>query len=83
MCVLGTQRKIFPQHILFYYFYFFNFIFIFYLVLKFLFIYLFLAALGPRYCVWAFASCSERGLFFITVRGLLIAVASLVVEHGL
>ena len=30
-----------------------------------------------------FSSCGERGLLFIVVRGLLIAVASLVVEHGL
>ena len=28
-------------------------------------------------------SCRERGLLFVAVRGLLIAVASLVVEHGL
>ena len=28
-------------------------------------------------------SCGERGLFFIAMRGLLIAVASLVEEHGL
>ena len=28
-------------------------------------------------------SCGERGLLFVAVRGLLIAVASLVVEHGL
>ena len=48
-----------------------------------LFIYLFLAALGLRCCAWAFSSCSERGLLFIAVHGLLIAVASLVVEHGL
>ena len=33
--------------------------------------------------VWAFSSCSERGLLFVAVRGLLIAVASLVMEHGL
>ena len=33
--------------------------------------------------VWAFSSCSERGLLFIVVRGLLIAVASLVAEHRL
>ena len=32
---------------------------------------------------WAFSSCGERGLLFAAVRGLLIAVASLVVEHGL
>ena len=38
------------------------------------FTYLFLAALGLRCCVRAFSSC---------VDGLLIAVASLVVEHGL
>ena len=32
---------------------------------------------------WAFSSCGERGLLFTVVRGLLIVVASLVVEHGL
>ena len=47
------------------------------------FIYLFLAVLGLCCCAWAFSSCGERGLLFIVVRGLLIAVASLVVEHGL
>ena len=30
-----------------------------------------------------FSSCGERGLLFVAVQGLLIAVASLVVEHGL
>ena len=40
------------------------------------FIYLFLAALGLRCCLRAFSSCSERGLLFVAVRGLLIAVAS-------
>ena len=30
-----------------------------------------------------FSSCGERGLLFVVVRGLLTAVASLVVEHGL
>ena len=48
-----------------------------------LFIYLFLAALGHRCCAWAFSSCSEQGLLFIAVRGLLIEVASLVAEHKL
>ena len=42
-----------------------------------------MAALGLHCCTWAFSSCSERGLLFVAVRGLLIAVASLVVEHGL
>ena len=48
-----------------------------------LFIYLFLAALGLRCCAQAFSSCGERGLLFVAVCGLLIAVASLIVEHGL
>ena len=51
-----------------------------------LFIYLFvcfLAVLDLRCCVRAFSSCGERGLLFVVVRGLLIAVASLVAEHGL
>ena len=47
------------------------------------FIYLFLAVLGLRCCVWAFSSCGEQGLLFVAVHGLLIAVAFLVVEHGL
>ena len=47
------------------------------------FIYLFLAALGLRCCARAFSSCREQGLLFVVVCGLLIAVASLVVEHGL
>ena len=46
------------------------------------FIYLFLAALGLHCCTWASSSCRERGLLFVVVRGLLIAVASLVAEHG-
>ena len=45
--------------------------------------YLFLAALGLPCCAWAFSSCGERGLLFVAVRGLLIAVASPVMEHGL
>ena len=44
---------------------------------------LFLAALGLRCCAWAFSSCGERGLLFVAVLGLLIAVASLVAEHRL
>ena len=46
-------------------------------------IYLFLAVLGLRCCARAFFSCDERRLLFIAVHGLLIAVASLVAEHGL
>ena len=41
------------------------------------FIYLFLAALGLHCCALAFSSCGERGLLFVAVRRLLIAVASL------
>ena len=48
------------------------------------FIYLFMAALGLHCCcVQAFSSCGEWGLLFVAVSGLLIVVASLVVEHGL
>ena len=36
-----------------------------------------LAALGLRCCVRAFSSCGERGLLFVAVCGLLIAVALL------
>ena len=42
-----------------------------------------MAALGLRCCARAFSSCDERGLLFVAVRGLLIAVASLVAEHRL
>ena len=54
-----------------------------------------MAVLGLRFCARAFSSCDERGLLFIAVRGLLIAVASrcgawalgvrasVVVAHGL
>ena len=58
--------------------------FFFFLILFiYLFIYLFMAVLGLHCCVWAFSGCSEWGLLFVVVRGLLIAVASLVAEHGL
>ena len=45
-------------------------------------IYLFLAALGLCCCAWAFSSCGERGLLSLAVHRFLIAVASLVAEHG-
>ena len=48
-----------------------------------LFIYLSLAAFHLRCRTRAFSSCGEQGLLFVAVRGLLIAVASLVAEHGL
>ena len=53
-----------------------------------LFIYLFsfiyfLAVLGLWCCMQAFSTCGEQGLLFVVVCGFLIAVASLVVEHGL
>ena len=44
---------------------------------------LFIAALSLRCCARAFSSCGEQGLLFVAVRGLLIAVASLVGEHGI
>ena len=58
-----------------------------YSVVLFCFVYklinLFLSALGLRCCMQAFSSRSEWGLLFVVVRGLLIAVASLVAGHGL
>ena len=42
-----------------------------------------LAASGLPRCAWAFSSCGERGLLFVVVRRLLIAVASFVAEHAL
>ena len=42
-----------------------------------------MAALGLCCCARAFSSCGERGLLFVAVRRVLIAVSSLVVEHGL
>ena len=47
------------------------------------FMYVCMSVLGLHCCTQAFSSCSERGLLFVAVCGLLIAVASLVVEHGL
>ena len=49
----------------------------------FYFIYLFIYLWLCWVFVAAFSSCSERGLLFVAVCGLLIAVASLVAEHGL
>ena len=65
-----TAREV-PKIILFIYFY--KFIYL---------IYLFLAALGLRCCTRAFSSCSEWGLLFVTVCGLLTAVASLLRSTG-
>ena len=50
---------------------------------SFCFLFFFLAVLSLRCCAWAFSSCGERGLLFVAVRGLLIGVPSLAVEHGL
>ena len=57
--------------------------FFFFLINLFILFYLLLAVLGLRCCAQAFSSCGEWGLLFVAVRGLLIAVASLVAEHGL
>ena len=50
---------------------------------SFFFFNLFLAALGLSCCLWTSSSCCEWGPLFVSVRGLLIAVASLLAEHGL
>ena len=54
----------------------------FYLKLLLTIFFFFLAALCLRCYTRAVSSCGELGLLFTVVRGLLIAVASLVVEHG-
>ena len=54
-----------------------------YFIFFYKFIYLFLAVLGVSCRAPTFSSCVERGLLLVVVHGLLIAVASLVVEHGL
>ena len=46
-------------------------------------IYLFIWLCWVSCCTRAFSSCSERGLLFVVVRGLLTAMASFVAEHGL
>ena len=46
-------------------------------------LYFIIAALGLCCCTRAFSGCGERGLLFVAVCGLHIAVASLVAEHGL
>ena len=46
-------------------------------------LFIYLAVLGFHYCTRTFSSCDEQGLLFAVVLGLLIAVASLVVEHRL
>ena len=43
----------------------------------------FLAVLGLCCCTRAFSSSGKWGLLFVAVHRLLIAVASLIVEHGL
>ena len=47
------------------------------------FIYLFIYGCVGSCCTWAFSSCGEWGLLLVAVHGLLIVVASPVVEHGL
>ena len=44
---------------------------------------LFLAALGLFCCTRAFSSCGKQGLLIVALRGLRIAVSSLIAEHRL
>ena len=43
----------------------------------------FLAALSLHCYTQAFSSCGEQGLPFVVVLGLLVALDSLIAEHGL
>ena len=47
-----------------------------------LFIYLSMAVLGLCCCMQFFLVVTSRELFFVAIRGLLIAVASIAVKHG-
>ena len=60
-----------------------EFFFLFTYFLNNLFNSLFLVALHLHCCTQAFSRCGKQGLLFVAVRGLLIAVASLVAEHRL
>ena len=42
-----------------------------------------MSVLGLLCCAQAFSSCGEQQLLFVVVNGLLLAVVSLVAEHGL
>ena len=62
--------------------FFFNYLLLCFIYLKIiLFIFIFGCAESLLLC-GLFSSCSEWGLLLVTVSGLLIVVASLVVEHG-
>ena len=61
----------------------FSIVFLFSVSFILFYLFIFLAALGLHCCARAFSSCSERGLLFVVVHRLLIAVASLVVGHGI
>ena len=54
--------------------------FVCFVFLNFIYIFIF-GCVGSRCCAWAFSGCGELGPLFIVVRGLPIAVASLVEEH--
>ena len=54
-----------------------------YIRIHFLKMYLFLAVLGLCCFTWSFSTCSKLGLLLTVGHGLLVAVASLVAEHGL
>ena len=61
-------------------------VFFFFFLNKFiyLFIYFIFGCVGSSLlCAGFFSGCSEQGLLFVAVHGLLIAVASLVAEHRL
>ena len=53
------------------------------LVFIYLFIFIIFGCVGSSLLPVGFSSCREQGLHFVAVRGLLIAVASLVSEHRL
>ena len=58
-------------------------VFYFLFILFYFILFIYLAVLGLCCCARAFFSCGKRGLVFLVVHGLLIVMASFVVEHRL
>ena len=71
--------KFFSLNLLFIFFFFYINTCVFFLK-KNLYLFICLVVLYLHCCVWAFSTCIEWGLLLVAVHGLLIAVASLVVE---
>ena len=82
-CALGIESKIFSLLKVTKFFSWKFFTFRIFFLYKFIYFIPFIFGLGLCCCAWAFSSCSKWELLFVAVHRLLIAVSSLVAEHGL